>query len=121
MQQKTEDFENSTIKYINRGVEFFKSKIDNPKLLIWSNDFENLDKYFDSDSFTFVINNNDNKILLDFSLMCQCKYFIVGSSSFHWWPAWLSTHKNKIVVCPKDKVLNVSSNIDHWPESWIKI
>ena len=121
MLQKTEDFENSTIKYIYRGVEFFKSKINNPKFLIWSNNFENLDKYFDPNIFTFVINNNENKIFLDFFLMCQCKYFIVGSTTFHWWPAWLCDHKKKIIVCPKDKQLNVSSNIDFWPESWIKI
>ena len=121
MLQKTEDFENSTIKYIYRGVEFFKSKINNPKFLIWSNNFENIDKYFDPNVFTFVINNNENKIFLDFFLMCQCKYFIVGSTTFHWWPAWLCDHKKKIIVCPKDKELNVSSNIDFWPESWIKI
>ena len=121
MQQKTANFENNTIKYIYRGVEFFKSKIKNPKFLIWSDNFENLDKYFNPNLFTFVINDSKNKIFLDFFLMRQCKYFIVGPTSFHWWPAWLCNHENKIIVCPKNQELNTSSNADFWPESWIKI
>ena len=119
--KKTTDFENKTVKYIYRGVEYFKSKLKDPKFLIWSNNFENLNQYFDPKIFKFVKNEGENKILLDFFLMCQCKYFIVGSTSFHWWPAWLCNYKEKIILCPKDLDLNLSSNINFWPESWIKI
>ena len=121
MQLKTSDFESSAAQYIYRAIEFFKSKIDNPKFLIWSDDFDYLDKYFDPNLFTYVKNDNDNKIYLDFFLMRQCKYFIVGPTTFHWWAAWLCDHDNKIIVCPKNKDLNVSCNVDFWPESWIKI
>ena len=120
-QLKTSNFERSTAQYIYRAIEFFKSKIDNPKFLIWSDDFDYLDKYFDPNLFTYVKNDRDNKILLDFFLMRQCKYFIVGPTSFHWWAAWLCNHDNKIIVCPKNKDLNVSCNGDFWPVSWIKI
>ena len=119
--KKTADFENLAVKYIYRGVEYFKSKIVNPKFLIWSDDFENLDNYFDPKIFTFVKNDIENKILLDFFLLRQCKYFIVGSTSFHWWSAWLCNDNKKIIICPKDTELNVSTNINFWPESWIKI
>tara|TARA_Y100000590_G_scaffold467765_1_gene647879 strand:- start:173 stop:1111 length:939 start_codon:yes stop_codon:yes gene_type:complete len=119
--KKTSDFENLAVKYIYRGVEYFKSKIANPKFLIWSDDFENLDNYFDPKIFTFVKNDINNKIILDFFLMRQCKYFIVGPTSFHWWSAWLCDDKKKIIIRPKDSELNVSSNINFWPESWIKI
>jgi len=119
--QKTADFENKMVKYIYRGVEYFKSKIKNPKFLIWSNNFENLDQYFNPKLFTFVKNEIENKIFLDFYLMCQCKYFIVGPTSFHWWSAWLCNQEKKIIVCPKDLELNLSSNVNFWPESWMKI
>ncbi len=119
--QKTLNFENLAIKYIYRGVEYFKSKIKNPKFLLWSDNFENLEKHFDPKVFTFVKNEKDKKIFLDFFLMRQCKYFIVGSTSFHWWPAWLCNDKEKIILCPKDLELNVSSNLNFWPDSWIKI
>mgnify|MGYP001255707663 CR=1 FL=1 len=119
--KKTENFEKQTVKYIYRGVEFFKTKLKDPKFLIWSDNFYNLNKHFDPNLFTFVKNETKNKILLDFFLMCKCKYFIVGPTSFHWWPAWLCNYNNKIIVCPKNVELNISSNLNFWPDSWIKI
>ncbi len=121
MQIKTDKFESDTLKYIYRGIDFFKSKITKPKFLLWSDNFEGLEKYFDPKVFTYVENDPQNKIILDFSLMCKCKYFIVGSTSFHWWSAWLCNDENKIIVRPKDKCLNLSYNEDFWPESWINI
>ncbi len=107
-----------TIDYINKAMKYFNKKIDNPKYLIWSNDFNNLEKYFDSKKFIFVVNDND-KILTDFFLLTQCKYFIVGPSTFHWWGAWLANFEDKICVRPKN--LNPSNNKDFWPEKWVII
>ena len=90
--QKTADFENKTINYIYRGVEYFKSKINKPRFLLWSDNFDNLNKYFDTNTFTFVKNDIKNKIFLDFFLMRQCRYIIVGPTTFHWWPAWDIIH-----------------------------
>ena len=111
-------FVEETIDYINKAIRYFDKKVNNPKYLIWSNNFDNLEKYFDSKKFTFVINNND-KILTDFYLLTQCKYFIVGPSTFHWWGAWLSNFDDKICVRPKD--LNPSNNKNFWPDKWLII
>ncbi len=111
-------FVKETIDYINKAIKYFNKRIDNPKYLIWSNNFDNLDKYFDTKKFTFVINDKD-KILTDFFLLTQCKYFIVGPSTFHWWGAWLSNFEDKVCVRPKN--LNPSNNRDFWPEKWIII
>jgi len=97
------------------AINYFKSKIKNPKFLIWSNDFSNLDKYFDN-NFMFVQNSNKKKDLVDLYLLTKCKYFIVAPSTFSWWGAWLSKRKGKICVRPKN--LNVSNNKDFWPENW---
>ena len=119
--EKTLNFEKIAINYIYRGVEYFKSKLKNPKFLIWSDNFENLNQYFDPKTFTYVQNEKDKKIFLDFFLMRKCRYFIVGSTSFHWWPAWLCDDKQKVILRPKDTELNVSSNLNFWPEAWVKI
>ena len=103
---------------VEYSENFEPSKIDNPKYLIWSNDFNNLEKYFDSKKFIFVVNDND-KILTDFFLLTQCKYFIVGPSTFHWWGAWLANFEDKICVRPEN--LNPSNNKDFWPEKWVII
>ena len=119
--KKTADFEKLTAQYIYRGIEYFKNKLENPKFLIWSDSFDNLNHYFDPKKFLFVKNDPKNKAVLDFYLMRKCKYFIVGPTTFHWWAAWLCDREEKIIVCPKDQELNLSSNLNFWPESWLKI
>ena len=55
-------------------------------------------------------------VLTDFFLLTQCRYFIVGPSTFHWWGAWLSNFDDKI--CVRTNNLNPSNNKDFWPEKW---
>ena len=117
---KSDNFMQNTINYINRAVNFFDKKINNPKYLIWSNDFCNLRQHFNDSKFYFVLNEN-NKILNDFYLLTKCKYFIVGPTSFGWWGAWLSKYNDKIILRPTDNVLNPSDNYDFWPEKWVSI
>ncbi len=116
--EKSHIFLNSQLDYIKEAIKYFKDKIENPIFLIWSNDFSNLDNYFSKDEYIFVI-NKENKILSDFYLLTQCKYFIIAPSTFSWWGAWLSNAENKICVRPKK--LNNSQNRDFWPEAWMSI
>ena len=118
LKNKSDTFLIKQIKYIKKGVSYFKNKVKNPKFLIWSNDFSNLDKYF-SNNFIFVKNLNKNKDLTDLYLLTHCKYFIVSPSTFGWWGAWLSKRKGKICLRPKN--INVSHNKDFWPKGWKSI
>jgi len=115
LQNQSDIFLKKQINYIRNAINYFKSKVKDPKFLIWSNDFSNLDKYFD-DNFIFVKNYNKKKDLIDLYLLTQCKYFIVAPSTFSWWGAWLSKRRGKICVRPKN--LNVSNNYDFWPKDW---
>ncbi len=115
---KSKLFVENTVNYIKKSLDYFNNKIENPCYLIWSNDFKDLNQYFTNKDFIFVENEKD-KAITDFYLLTQCKYFIVGPSTFHWWGAWLSPHEDKICVRPKD--INPSNNIDFWPENWVKI
>ena len=115
LKKKSDIFLWKQIKYIKNAINYFRNKVQNPKFLIWSNDFSNLDKYFNN-NFLFVRNTNKSKDLTDLYLLTNCKYFIVSPSTFSWWGAWLSKKKNKICVRPKN--LNVSNNKDFWPKEW---
>ncbi len=115
---KSKLFVENTVNYIKKSLDYFNNKIENPCYLVWSNDFKDLNQYFTNKDFIFVENEKD-KAITDFYLLTQCKYFIVGPSTFHWWGAWLSPHEDKICVRPKD--INPSNNIDFWPEDWVKI
>ena len=118
LKKKSDFFLIKQIQYIKKAVSYFKNKVKNPKFLIWSNNFSNLDKYFSS-NFIFVKNHNKNKDLTDLYLLSHCKYFVVSPSTFSWWGAWLSKRKDKICVRPKN--LNVSNNKDFWPKEWKSI
>ena len=115
---RSQDFITKTVDYIYNSIKFIKSKVHNPKFLLWSNDFKGLEKYFPTNEFLYV-RNTENKILNDFYLLTKCKYFIVGPSTFSWWGAWLSNSENKICIRPRN--INPSNNVDFWPESWISI
>ncbi len=116
--KKSSQFTKDTIDYINRAVSFFKKRINNPKFFVWSDDFSNLNEYFNDNEFTFIKNFND-KILNDFYLFQFSKHFIVGPTTFHWWGAWLNENPNKICLYPSN--INPSNNTDFWPENWISV
>ncbi len=118
LQKQSDIFLKKQINYIRNSINYFKSRVKDPKFLIWSNDFKNLDKYFYK-NFIFVKNSNKCKDLTDLYLLTKCKYFIVSPSTFSWWGAWLSRIKGKICVRPKN--LNVSNNKDFWPKDWKSI
>ena len=115
---KSNDFLIETINYINKSITFFKEKVENPTFFIWSNDFTNIDDYFNPNEFIYI-KNNYNKSLNDFNLFKYSKHFIVGPTSFHWWGAWLNNNPKKICVRPSN--INPSNNIDFWPKNWISI
>jgi len=115
---KSNKFTQDTIEYIYRAISLCEEKINSPIFYIWSNDFKNLKEYFNDDKFIFVV-NTENKSITDFYLLNECKNFIVGPTSFHWWPAWLNHEKQNLIIRPKN--LNPSNNIDFWPVSWISI
>lgn len=43
-----------------------------------------------------------NHYMTDFYLMTRFKNFIIGNSTFSWWPAWLSTQPGKVVYAPQN-------------------
>jgi hypothetical protein len=41
-----------------------------------------------------------NHYMVDLHLMCQFRNFIIGNSTFSWWPAWLCQYPGKVVYAP---------------------
>jgi hypothetical protein len=125
--KKSQDYSLEQINYIQKSIELIKSKVQNPKFFIWSNNFNNLEKYFPVNKFTHIKNNEPliegRRPLLDLFLMSQAKHFIVTPSSFNWWGAYLSLNPNKIIIRPDENNFSTFkiNNLDFWPEKWIKI
>ena len=109
-------FIDNLIDYIKRSVSFFEKNTINPVFFIWSNDFSNLEKYFDKNKFIYILGNDP---INDFNLFSYAKHFIVGGSTFHWWGAYLNENPDKICVCPSN--VNPSGNPNFYPSYWKKI
>ena len=122
------NFSKEQIAYINKSIEFFKNKINNPIFYLWSNDFSSLDNSLFVEKTNRVIHMDNiaskiDKRCLDLFLLSQCKYHIVVPSSFNWWGAWLSKRNDKIILRPSNAFFSIFklNNKDYWPSSWIEI
>jgi hypothetical protein len=117
---KSDQHTRENIVHNLKAIKYFKTKIDNAKFFIFSNDFKNLKNIFIGDEYYFVDQNIKLEPIYDFYLMTLCKHFIVSPSTFSWWAAWLSKNENKICISPPEN-MGMSSNRDVIPGNWINI
>tara|TARA_Y100001970_G_C14192419_1_gene836160 strand:+ start:1060 stop:1998 length:939 start_codon:yes stop_codon:yes gene_type:complete len=125
--EKSRKFTLEQIRYINKSVSLIKTKLNNPIFYLWSNDLFSIPE--DLLEFKFKkIDLTSQKIKFDqriysLFLLSQCKHFIVTTSTFNWWGAWLSNYKNKIIIRPDDIFFSNFrvNNRDFWPNDWIKL
>ena len=66
-------------------------------VLVFSDDIPATRHYF-GNSVDYA---EGNHYMTDLYLMTKCSNFIIGNSSFSWWPAWLSNNPGKKVIAPR--------------------
>lgn len=95
-------------------------KIGTAEYLIFSDEPEAAKKMFhDHFGYKFYAAPG-NDYMGDFKFMKSCKHFIIGNSTYSWWPAWLSQRPGKKVVAPAKwfgAVANLSSE-DIYAKGW---
>ena len=112
-----------SMDYYIDGLEIVAKTMKNPHCFIFSDDPEWARLHFKiSCNSTIVDINGEDRAYEDLWLMAACKSFIIANSTFSWWGAWLSSHKDKLVVAPKNWFIAPEiRTFDLLPESWIKI
>jgi hypothetical protein len=110
------------------AIRYLCEKIERFHILIFSDDkqwcLDNLNYENDRISQTIVDNLSDIEELY---VMTLCDHFIIGSSTYSWWGAWLSTNANKIVILPDTWFIGLQhtplSEIekDLIPSKWIRL
>lgn len=107
-----------------KGIEYFKKKLTDPIFFIWSDEFDGLREYFSSEKFIFIDNEHQKNDIYDLYLMSLCKNFILSPSTFGYWGAFLSSHKQKICLSPPSikntsGYYGFSNNQDIKPDWWV--
>jgi hypothetical protein len=54
----------------------------------------------------FIDHNTGAASYEDLRLMSHCKHTIVANSSFSWWGCWLNAHPQKIVIAPRQWMID---------------
>ena len=127
-QQKSNQFKNEQITYINKSIDYIKGKIERPNFYLWSNDLDSLDTSLFNTKINKIIHDKEillhvDKRALDLFLISQCNHHIVIPSSFNWWGVWLSQKSNNIILRPSDNFFRYFkvNNLDFWPNKWLVI
>ena len=117
-----EGYMQKTFSYYEQAIEHMGSHLKSPHFFCFGDDPAWLHQNWNSNyPATFVSHNNgQEEAVQDFHLMSLCKHFIIGNSSFSWWPAWLSENPDKIVIAPKnEKPYLWSGNKNVIPSDWV--
>jgi hypothetical protein len=111
------------LEYYNKSLEFLSARVTNPHLFIFSDDFDWVKKFLDTDyPVTYVDHNDHRKNYEDLRLMSLCKHNIIPNSTFSWWGAWLNQHPDKLVIAPeKWFITSKFDSRDIIPDEWIKL
>jgi hypothetical protein len=118
---------NTTSEYYTKALAVMQEHLPNAHYFLFSDDIVAARSMIPlSDHQITVVSHNqgDANAYADLWLMTQCKHFIIANSTFSWWGAWLSDHKDKVVIAPG---FVMQGSITAWgfdgllPERWIKI
>ena len=91
---------------------------------MWSNDFSNLNEGMFNFPFKEIRLLNSEKIIdrriQSLYLLTNCNHFIVTTSTFNWWGAWLANANDKIILRPSNKFFSdfYLNNKNFWPKNW---
>lgn len=118
---------NTTEYYYANALSIMQARVPDAHYFLFSDDVVAARSSINlPDHKVTVISHNpsDANAYADLWLMTQCKHFIIANSTFSWWGAWLSEHKDKIVIAPG---FVIQGSKTAWgfdgllPERWIKI
>lgn len=95
---------------------------DNPRanFFVFSDDVIWVKNNIKLPNVLYVDHNKDQDSWQDMYLMSKCKDNVIANSSFSWWAAWLNSNETKNVYTPI-RFMNLSSECEIIPETWIKL
>lgn len=109
-----------SLNYFICAIEKMKSLVENPHFFFFTNDNAWVTENFKGTDFTIININTSKNSWKDMFLLSNCLHNINSNGSFSWWSSWLNRNESKIVIVPKNFMVNKSFE-DIYPESWIQL
>jgi hypothetical protein len=109
-----------TLNYFVHAIEKMKNLVENPHFFFFTNDYTWVKDNFNGPDFTIININTFDNSWKDMFLISNCSHNINSNGSFSWWSSWLNKNENKIVMVPKNYMLNQYFK-DIYPENWIQL
>lgn len=108
------DFGILSAAYYRRAVAAMRARIKTPRFFVFSDDVDEArDLMDDIVECEHVELEPGASPAHDLSLMASCRHFINANSTFSWWGAWLSPHREKIVFVPDKWLLGIGRSVDN--------
>ena len=105
--QEFSEFGTCSVKYYLDAISKLNKSLKNPKLYIFTEDYEWVKDNLSFDIPSTHVEYIDEKESSSrgygdlLNTMVQCNHFIIANSTFSWWAAWLSEYENKQVFYPR--------------------
>ena len=109
-----------TLNYFLCAIDKIKSLVENPHFYFFTNDHEWVKSNFTDSNFTIININSFGDSWKDMFLISNCLHNINSNGSFSLWSSRLNKNKNKIVIVPKNFMVNKYFE-GIYPESWIQL
>ncbi len=109
-----------TLNYFLFAIEKMKTMVENSHFFFFTNDNSWVTNNFNAPDFTVININTLGDSWKDMFLISNCSHHINSNGSFSWWSAWLSKNKSKIVMVPKNFMVNKYFK-DVYPQTWIQL
>jgi hypothetical protein len=107
------------MSYYSSAVSQLNQTLRNPTFFIFSDDIGFARNNIRSDiSAVFVDHNDSFSAHEDLRLMSACRHHIIANSTFSWWGAWLSPHRDGIVIAPRNWMGRRPRYDDLFPSNW---
>jgi hypothetical protein len=117
-------YKQKSFLYYDRAIKYVAEKVESPFFFCFGDDPTWLRQNWQYRYPVIFVshNNTQDEAVQDFHLMSLCKHYIVGNSTFSWWPAWLSESSDNIIVAPANEGDDLwSGNRDVIPPDWFVI